>query len=261
MTIRQPLTLPAYTPTSWELTLPGYPVIVGGFNSVSFPDVLGSLPSDSRWRLRFENVSDEEALALLLPWKATGGGLWPLTELPIEVAGGVNDANFRKRLTGTTWTIEKKPSKESVKNGRFTVTIELVHELTFESIYGPAGPLTDIEANPVLMNLFNVLSVAGVPTALDKTTKRGAALVLNLNLRGDFVEIAGFPSDLDRLLPAARSAGPVLMLAVPATGAAHAAGLPASLDPLLPAERSASAALTLGLEWTLAVAGVSPVKA
>ena len=131
------VTLPAYTPTSWELVLPGYPVITNSFRGAFSPELLGSLPSESRWRLTFENRTDAEALALLLPWGASGCGMWPLAQLPAALAGGVNDTNFVRRLTGTTWSIEKEPIKQSVKNGRFNVTIELIYELTLQSTYGP----------------------------------------------------------------------------------------------------------------------------
>jgi len=126
------ITLPAYTPSSWQLTLPGYPVIENGFRSASFPDLLGSFPSDSRWRLTFENQTNEEALALLLPWRATGNGMWPLDTLPDALAGGVDSIAFKKRLTGASWKIEKEPTKEAVKNGRFNVTIDLIEELAFQ---------------------------------------------------------------------------------------------------------------------------------
>lgn len=126
------ITLPAYTPNSWEIKLPDYPVISNDFRSASFPDLLGSLPSDSRWKLSFQNKTSAEALALLLPWRATGGGVWPLDQLPDALAGGVNNTAFKKRLTGATWRIEKEPTKTSVKNGRFDITLELISELTFE---------------------------------------------------------------------------------------------------------------------------------
>lgn len=141
MTIICPLTLPARTPSSWELKLPGYPVITNAWRSASFPELLGSLPSEAEWTLTFENQTSDEALALLLPWNATGGGQWPLAALPDELAGGVDDDDFRKRLIGTTWTIAQKPRKESVKNGRFNVTVDLVYELTFTSHYGPRNPM------------------------------------------------------------------------------------------------------------------------
>jgi len=67
-----------------------------------------------------------------LPWRATGNGMWPLDPLPDALAGGVNSIAFKKRLTGAVWKIEKEPTKESVKNGRFNVTIELIQELVFE---------------------------------------------------------------------------------------------------------------------------------
>lgn len=139
------VTLPAYTPTRWELRLPDYPIITNSWRSSAFPEILGSLPNGAEWRLEFENMTNAEALALLLPWRATGGGQWALALLPIELAGGCDNANFRKRLTGTTWSIASEPQKESVKNGRFNVKIDLVHELTFTSTYEPpAYPSTQL---------------------------------------------------------------------------------------------------------------------
>ena len=224
MTARLPLTLPAYIPTSWELTLPGYPVIVASFRSVSYPDILGSLPSDSRWRLFFRNMTNAEALALLLPWKASGCGIWSLTTLPAELASGVNDANFRKRLTGTTWTIEKEPTKESVKNGRFNVTIELIHELTFESIYGPLRPSLELGANPVLLGTFNVLSIAGLVAAVTAPVKSySGGPVLNLGLPYD-LSITGLPDSITTPI-SSRNADAVLNLAI-GTGLSVAAVLP-----------------------------------
>lgn len=129
------ITLPAYTPSSWELRLPDYPIITNTWRSSSFPEILGSLPNGAQWSLRFENMNNTEALALLLPWRATGGGQWPLAALPSALAGGVDNVNFAKRLTGTTWTIAREPRKQSIKNGRFDVDIELVYELTFASSY------------------------------------------------------------------------------------------------------------------------------
>lgn len=136
--------LPAYVPTRWELRLPDYPIITNSWRSSAFPEILGSLPNGAEWRLEFDNRTDVEALALLLPWRATGGGQWPLGFMPLELADGCDDANFRKRLTGSTWLIASEPRKESVKNGRFNVRIDLVHELTFTTTYGPSRPTTPI---------------------------------------------------------------------------------------------------------------------
>jgi hypothetical protein len=129
------ITLPAYTPSRWTLKLPGYPVITNSWRSSAFPEILGNWPSDAEWQLAFENVTSDQALALLLPWRATGGGQWPLDPLPAALAGGVNNTAFARRLTGTTWTVAQEPRKESVKNERFNVTLELVYELTMTSNY------------------------------------------------------------------------------------------------------------------------------
>lgn len=264
MTIRPPLTLPAYTPTSWELVLPGYPVIVGGFRSVSYPDILGSLPSESRWRLMFENMTNAEALALLLPWRATGGGRFPLTALPPELAYGVDDADFRKRLTGTTWTIEREPTKEPVKNGRFNVRLELIYELTLESLYGPRNPAVDAGANPVLMNLSGIMSAvafAGVPITLDplRPILRPAGPVVALDLgTDDNLYVAALPVALDKTVR--RSAALALNMNLPAD-LFVIAGTVAEAPPRPPVTRSADLVLALALESGLTVAAASPTKA
>lgn len=161
-TIYSPVTLAPYTPTTWELRLPGYPVLAGEWRSTSFPDALGSIPSEAEWSLTYENCTSAEALALIKPWRATGGGQWALSELPAELAFGVDDAAFRRRLTKTTWTIARKPQKESVKNGRFNVTIDLIYELTFTSRYGPVNP-PEGNLNTSLAG-FNFIGVKGTPT-------------------------------------------------------------------------------------------------
>lgn len=197
-TVRRPLTLPAITPTSWELRLPGYPVISNSWRSTAFPELLGSLPSDARWSLRFENVATAEALALMLPWKATGGGQWPLTTLPDALAGGVDDATFRKRLTGTTWTMARPPQKESVKNGRFNVTIELVYELAFDSLYAFRNPPV-FEESPLRLKLPSTLTIAGVPIAFQATAEvRQVSGVLDLDL-SDGLTVAGVNAAPDRV--------------------------------------------------------------
>ncbi len=184
MSIQRPITLPPYTPSTWELRLPGYPVIVNSWRSASFPELLGTLPSGAEWSMTFESQDDDEALALLLPWRASGCGLWPLTALPIELAGGVDDADFVERLTGTTWTMASEPRLEPVKNGRFNVTIELVYELAFDSVYGPGAPaLPQTRGNPLRLNVSTTLAVAGLPsTFLKIIDRRNASAVLALNL-------------------------------------------------------------------------------
>ena len=190
----QKLTLPAYTPTNWELTLPGYPVISSSFRSASYPDILGSLPNESRWRLTYENMTNAEALALLLPWKGTGCGIWPLASLPADTAGGVDNEDFRKRLIGTTWAMERGPVMQSVKNGRFTVTIDLIHELTFESVYGPRNAAAGIEI-PVRLNMSNVMSVVALAT-LPLPSLENADGVVSLTLESGLAIIESAPLSL-----------------------------------------------------------------
>lgn len=141
MTTFCPLTLPARTPTSWQLKLPDYPVIANNWRSGSFPELLGSVPNGAEWQLFFENQSSSEALETLRLWDATANGRWPLGRLPQELAGGIDDDDFWILLIGTTWSMAQEPRLEPIKNRRFNVTIDLVYELTDESHYGPINPM------------------------------------------------------------------------------------------------------------------------
>jgi hypothetical protein len=126
------ITLPAYTPSRWSLRLPGYPVLVNSWRSSSFPEILGNVPNGAEWQLSYDNMTSDEALALLLPWRATGCGQWVLDPLPPELAGGVDNASFAARLLETPWRIARQPRKDSVKKERFNVTLDLVSELSIE---------------------------------------------------------------------------------------------------------------------------------
>lgn len=184
------VTLPAYTPTRWELRLPDYPIITNSWRSSAFPEILGSLPNGSEWRLEFENMTSAEALALMLPWRATAGGQWALGFLPIELAGGCNSASFRKRLTGTTWSIASEPRKESVKNERFNISIDLIYELTFISTYGPT--------RPTLLDVSSGLRLRIAPINMGLLPTEQNILLYGLN---DFLETLGEPSSLQMSLP------------------------------------------------------------
>jgi hypothetical protein len=140
-------------------------------------------------------MTSQEVLAILLLWRATGMGMWPLTALPEALAGGVNDENFRKRLVGTTWSIEKEPTKQLVKNNRFNVVIDLIHELTLSSIYGPKGKTFSFDTSPLLLNVRNTISIAGIPTAISRArpvSRNIAGPVVELNVSHQLV-IAGLP--------------------------------------------------------------------
>lgn len=123
---------PAYVPTSWSLTLPGWSVITNNWRSSEFPEVLGSLPEDARLSLRYENVTNAEALELVLLWRATAGGMIPIEPLPTQVATGISSAALADRILDVApmaWTVAAEPRQEAVKAGRSTVEIELRTEL------------------------------------------------------------------------------------------------------------------------------------
>lgn len=125
---------PAYRPTSWELQLPNYRVITNNWRATEAPEILGSLPEDARLRLRYENITDQQALELLLLWRATAGGYYPLDPLPAEVAAGINDAALANRIRSIaplSWVVADPPRQESIKNLRSGLDIELKSELRF----------------------------------------------------------------------------------------------------------------------------------
>lgn len=125
---------PPYRPTSWELQLPNYRVITNSWRATEWPEILGSLPEDARLRLRYENITDAEALELLLLWRATAGGYYPLNTLPAEVAAGIDDVALANRILSIaplSWVVAGPPRQESVKRLRSGVDIELKSELRF----------------------------------------------------------------------------------------------------------------------------------
>lgn len=126
---------PAIKPSSWEFSVPGYPVITNSWRSSEYPEILGSLPENTKLSLRYENIPDSQALELLLTWRATAGGVHALNPLPVEVAAGIADLDLVDRILGVTplnWIIFSEPRQESVKAGRSTVEIELKTELRVE---------------------------------------------------------------------------------------------------------------------------------
>jgi hypothetical protein len=225
MVIRRPVTLPPYTPSRWELRLPDYPIVLNSWQSSSFPEILGSLPGGAEWRLYFENRTSAETIALILPYRATAGGRWPLTELPGELAGGVNSTDFTKRLTGTTWTMAAEPKADPVESGRFNVTIELVYELTLDSVYGPGSPTpilpTDI---PLRLGFSSLLTVVAIPTTTTRIpVRRPSDQVVLLGISAE-LSVAAVPITTTRK-PVRRSAGEVIAISMDSSLAIAAANL------------------------------------
>jgi hypothetical protein len=87
-----------------------------------------------------------------------------LAGLPLEVAFGINDTAFARRLTSTTWTMAREPQMQSVKKGRFTVTIDLIYELTFVSNYGPINPPVELlETSLENFNFIGLFATTATP--------------------------------------------------------------------------------------------------
>jgi len=164
----------------------------------------------------------------------------------------VDDADFRKRLTGTTWTIAQPPRKESVKNGRFAVTIELVHELTFESLYGYRN-LPAFEDNPLRLRLPSTLAIAGVPLTCEKVVdSREASGVLELELEDELL-IVGANAVIDRTPRRDAADSLVIGLSSELTPIAVPVSFVKTVD-----SRSAQGPLVTGLEFGLTPAGTVP---
>jgi hypothetical protein len=128
---------PPYRPTSFELRLPGCPVITNNWRATEWPEILGNIAEGASLRLSYRNITDAEALELLLLWRATAGGRYPLNPLPAEVAAGINDAALADRILNIAplvWVPAGPPSQESVKRIRSGLEIELVSELRFSPV-------------------------------------------------------------------------------------------------------------------------------
>ena len=213
------------------------------------------MPSEAEWRLVFESQTSDEALALLLPWRATGCGLWPLTELPAEVAAGVDDGDFRKRLTGTTWTIAREPQKESVKNGRFNVTVDLIYELTFESRYGPRSPFVEFGDNPVYIGVTGMVVIGGLPSSMFvPLVSRPAGPVVELQTSDNLV-VAGIAALIDQTVRIPIPDSTVLQIEQP--GELVVASFFAGLEVEIP-EISAGPVVDLALSQELQIPGANP---
>lgn len=133
---------PALRPTRWELQLPGYPVISGSWRSTEYPEILGSIPEGAALRLSYENILDDDALGLVLLWRATAGGRFELDPLPVEVAAGIDDTALADRILNVaplSWVVASEPRQDSVKAGRSSVEIELVSELRLVLSITPPG--------------------------------------------------------------------------------------------------------------------------
>lgn len=253
---RRPLTLPAITPSEWELKLPGYPVISGTWRSSAFPELLGNLPNGSTWRMVFRHRTSAEALALSKPWRATAGGQWPLTKLPDQLSAGVNDADFRKRLTGTTWTISSEPKLEPVKNGRFDIAIELEHELTFDSVYGPGDTAPpQLIPIPVLLREPAALTVLQMPSTTSRIHNvRPAQAILYLSAQA-YLGIEGAVATTRRLGNVRQANNLMLLKAQASLQIIPGASNPALLPELKFAIRNAQAAINLGIASALKIHG------
>jgi hypothetical protein len=136
-----------------------------------------------------------------------------LTELPAEVAGGVNSADFGKRLVGTTWKIGEEPSVTIVQNGFLSIDILLVYELTFASLYGPASPLAAAGREPVLLGIVPAIVTRGVAAAIVAIQARRVAQGLALlQFVGTLQAIGSSPAQSSP--PAQRAAGPVVPMTI-----------------------------------------------
>jgi len=128
---------PPYRPSSFELRLPGWPVIANNWRSSEVSEILGSLAEGASLRLNYTNILSAEALELLLVWRSTAGGRYPLNPLPVEVAAGINNTALAARITNISplvWVVASPPQQESVKNLRSGISIELVSELRLPSV-------------------------------------------------------------------------------------------------------------------------------
>jgi hypothetical protein len=141
---------PPHKPTRVSLQLPNYRVLPNSWRSIEAPELLGNFPEGAILRLEYDNVKHDEALSLLLLSNATAGGKFAFNLLPAEIAAGIDDENFAKRILDIAplvWALNTAVDEESIKNKRSGIVVELVSELrltytvnTFPPELGGLGP-------------------------------------------------------------------------------------------------------------------------
>ncbi len=135
--------------------------------------------------------------------------------------------------------------------GRFNVTVDLIYELTLESRYGPRNPLVLVDVSPLLLGIANIVSIAGVPIALDEALPNllPAGPLLSMTLANiENLATVAFPVSLDQSVR--REAGAFLDMNVPGDALTIAALAVTETVPVitsLPADAFASLTFTDGL--------------
>jgi hypothetical protein len=124
---------PTIRPTDLTLVLAKQPIATHGWQGVwEAPEIAGSLPVDARLDLSYQNITTADAVALLVCWRVSGSGFFPLNSLPAEVVAGVVNADLAawiRQPPGLKWTWAEVPSHQAVKAGRATVAVRLTAEL------------------------------------------------------------------------------------------------------------------------------------
>ena len=129
------VTLPSITPSSRTFQAPKWPTTSStSQGGVVTRRLWGSKPSIGSMSLSFDNISDDNAAAIIAAYNAAKG---PTTEvqIPSEILSGMSE-NLKTGIAssiddlGLKWFFsEDGPSVESVAPGRSSVTLNLIAEL------------------------------------------------------------------------------------------------------------------------------------
>jgi hypothetical protein len=169
------LQFPSIRPRSAELTVAYFAYKNSGFREVVYEGMLlGSEPAEARLSLAFENEHDDNAALIDECYLNTISGALPV-QLPPEIAAGVLDNNFKKRIlldSHLRWHFADKMQIGSVLGGAklSTVFVELV------ASFDP-GEIIDIE--PPSPPTFRLRNDTGY-SATDGITNDGVMLVLGI---------------------------------------------------------------------------------
>lgn len=131
------LNFPALEPTTRSFTAPTWPInSVKSQSGMVNKRLWGNRPSRATLSMTFENILDAEAAVILNVYNQAKGSLTQIT-LPSAVVNGMDSALTLSWSTfigdsGLLWhfSADDPPAVESISQGRSTVRVNLVAELT-----------------------------------------------------------------------------------------------------------------------------------
>lgn len=166
------IAFPEICPTEREYTCPDYPLTDGSWRGVAnFPKPWSDTPVDARLRLRFTNIPDSSAAAIITAWNQSVSGVFPL-DLPAVIADGIEDADLANRIidpNGLVWKFSGPPSVVNVIPGISTVTVELIADVGARN-NSPRSSNVFIEVGPGNYSIYEIRGGQGITTCVPRFT-------------------------------------------------------------------------------------------